>query len=143
VRRWADRPFRNCARAGDQERCGDPTRHPPRIQALPRKGLVVADAAEVALDGRLNAVHAVGIQRGLRFTAKIDQIRCGALHAEGELVTVDAGSDLGITDVLVLKAVEIIQGANARGLHLWRDACGIAQVQNRRSTIAKHHSRIR
>ena len=49
--------------------------HASRIQTVAREGLVVADAAEVALDRRLDAIHAIRIERGLRFAAEVDQFR--------------------------------------------------------------------
>jgi hypothetical protein len=49
--------------------------HASRLQALARERLEITDATEVALDGWFDAIHAVGIERGLRFAGEIDQFR--------------------------------------------------------------------
>src|SRR2546427_12810021 len=113
---------------------------PSRQQTVSREGAELArTAAAIGLDLWVLALDSVGFESGFGFAGQIDQLRRGALHAKGEFVGSDSAGDFGISDLLVTKAVQIVDCVQPVMLHLRSNSRRVAQIQDRLALIAEQN----
>ena len=82
------------------------------------------------------------LKRRLGFPGQVEQLRSRSLHAEGELIRLNAAGDFGVGDVVEADPIQIVDGLQAARLNIARNPARIGQIQNGAALIAKQRARV-